>query len=206
MKRIPKNVSPVAKSILRDPFLPPQVPNVRNRVTLVLDIDETLLHASFDLNRPCNKKLTLEVDGEVGTLGVAFRPGLDKFLTEVVKLFEVVIFTASHHQYAEKLMNAVDPQGHLGNLRLCRDKCTETSDGRVKDLWQLGRPLERVALIDNSPVTYRFQRRNAIPIPSWFGDPKDKCLLNLLPLLRDLSRCSEVYEVLDPFNAQFLQI
>jgi CTD small phosphatase-like protein 2 len=203
-RRIPPNRSPLARTALREPILPPMLPHLRDRVTLCLDIDETLLHASLDPNKPYNTRIMVEADGETGVIGVAYRPGLDKFLSEVCRLFEIVIFTASHQAYANQLMDAIDPQKHLGKLRLCRDKCTETSAGRVKDLSQLGRPLERVALLDNTPLAYAFQRRNGIPIESWFKDPTDRALLQLLPMLRELARCKSVYDVLDPFNAALL--
>jgi RNA polymerase II subunit A small phosphatase-like protein len=58
--------------------------------------------------------------------------------------------------------------------------------------------------VDNSPIAYAYQRRNAIPILSWFDDPTDTELLKLLPMLRELAKRPNVYEVLDPFNASAL--
>lgn len=203
-QRVPFNRSPLQRMPLREPILPPPLPHIAGRVTLALDIDETLLHASLDHSKPYNTRIMVEADGDTGVIGVAYRPGLDKFLSEVCRLFEIVIFTASHHQYANQIMDAIDPQKHLGRLRLCRGQCTETTAGRVKDLSQLGRPLERIALIDNTPLAYAFQRRNGIPIESWFSDPSDRALLQLLPMLRELARSRSVYDILDPFNAALL--
>jgi len=199
LKRYPKNLSPAAKLHL-DPLLPPPLPDNKDKNVLVLDIDETLVHASFTPDKPFDVKLTIEVEGEVGHLFVAYRPGMMAFLEAVAPLFEIVIFTASQSCYADQLMDHIDPRGKLGRMRLFREHCTHIRGARVKDLGLLGRPLERVAIIDNSPVAYRFQQRNAIPIVSWFDDPNDKEFDRLLPMLQELARSNEVYDVLDPFN------
>lgn len=46
-------------------------------------------------------------------LYVRKRPHLDHFLDEVSELFEVVVFTASHRAYADKLLDILDPDGRL---------------------------------------------------------------------------------------------
>jgi TFIIF-interacting CTD phosphatase-like protein len=102
--------------------------------------------------------------------------------------------------YANQLMDQLDPRGKLGRLRLFREHCTEMRNARVKDLSLLGRPLERVAIIDNSPVAYLFQPRNAIPIVSWFDDRRDTEFERLLPMLEELATCTSVYDVLDVWN------
>jgi RNA polymerase II subunit A small phosphatase-like protein len=203
-RRVPLNRSPIAHPYLHEPFLPAPEAHKAGKMLLVLDIDETLVHASFAPNKPYHVRLTVEVENDRGHIYVAFRPHLAVFLREVADLFEVAIFTASQACYADQLMNILDPHRRLGSLRLFRDRCTETRGGRVKDLSLLGRPLDRVAIVDNSPIAYAYQRRNAIPILSWFDDPTDTELLKLLPMLRELAKRPNVYEVLDPFNASAL--
>lgn len=195
----PHNLSP-ATHLNLEPMLPPPRPEHKNKPLLVLDVDETLVHASFTPAKPFHVKITIHVDGESGDIFVAYRPHLFTFLDAILPLFEVAIFTASQSCYADQLMDAIDPQGRLGRLRLFREHCTEVNGARVKDLSLLGRSLHRVALIDNSPVTYLFQPRNAIPILSWFDDPRDTELLKLLPMLRQLAQAPSVYDVLDLWN------
>lgn len=195
----PYNLSP-ATHLNLEPMLPPPRPELKQKPLLVLDVDETLVHASFTPAKPFHVKITINVDGETGDIFVAYRPHLFTFLDAILPLFEVAIFTASQSCYADQLMDAIDPQGRLGRLRLFREHCTEVNGARVKDLSLLGRPLHRIALIDNSPVTYLFQPRNAIPILSWFDDPRDTELLKMLPMLRQLAQTPSVYDVLDLWN------
>jgi RNA polymerase II subunit A small phosphatase-like protein len=200
-RKMPINTSP-ASAMRVEPFLPKQVPEKAGKVTLILDIDETLVHASFQQNTQYDVRLTVEVGGEQGHIFVAFRPGLAQFLDAVSPLFEIVIFTASVSVYADQLMDYIDPKGKLGRLRLFRQHCTEIQGTRVKDMSLLGRPLDRLAIIDNSPAAYLFQQRNAIPIISWFDDYRDKEYARLMPMLRELAACESVYDVLDPHNCQ----
>lgn len=199
LRRKPKNLSPAASLHLQS-LLPPQVPEKRGKVTLVLDIDETLVHASFNTAKPFDTRLTIETETERGYIYVAYRPRLREFLDFVAPLFEVVVFTASMSVYAEQLMNQLDPQRKLGNLRLFREHCTELRQARVKDLSLLGRPLEKVAIIDNSHVAYLFQPRNAIPIVSWFDDRNDREFERLMPMLAELAKADDVYDILDVWN------
>lgn len=63
--------------VVHPPYLPPH--NDPNKYTLVLDLDETLVHY-YEI-------------GSQGTFNV--RPGVDIFLKEMSELYEVVIFTAA---------------------------------------------------------------------------------------------------------------
>ena len=51
----------------------------------------------------------------------------------------------------------------------------------------LGRRLQDVVIIDNSPISYLFQPHHAIPISSWYSDPSDKNLFHLIPVLKELA-------------------
>jgi len=61
----------------------------------------------------------------------------------------------------------------------------------------LGRDLSKVIIIDNSPASYIFHPRNAVPCTSWFNDPTDTELTDLIPFLEDLTRVDNVMTVLD---------
>lgn len=56
--------------------------------------------------------------------------------------------------------------------------------------------LSSVFILDNSPGAYRYNPENAIPIKSWFADPSDTALLNLLPMLDALRFVSDVRSIL----------
>jgi RNA polymerase II subunit A small phosphatase-like protein len=90
---------------------------------LVLDLDETLVHSSFKPVKNADIILPIEIEGRFCNVYVLRRPGLDEFLSEVSRFYEVVIFTASLSRYAEPLIRRIDKQG-LGWQCLFREHCT----------------------------------------------------------------------------------
>merc|ERR1719367_1597594 len=90
--------------------------------------------------------------------------------------------------------------------RLFREHCVRTNRCFVKDLGYLGRDLEDIIIVDNSPQSYLNNPENAIPIPSWFEDKSDTALLDILPLLEnELLKTKDVRTVLDK-NLDFQQL
>ncbi|XP_002979786.2 probable C-terminal domain small phosphatase [Selaginella moellendorffii] len=144
-------------------ILPP--PLDPNKPTLVLDMDNTLIHAR-------EGKATLRLfSGKVVPLErymVAKRPGVDEFLRDMAKLYEIVVFTAAMQYYADKILDKLDPEGLITH-RLYRDSCVSCDGGEtmIKDLSRLGRDLKRVVIVDDNPHSFSLQPRNGIPIPAF---------------------------------------
>jgi carboxy-terminal domain RNA polymerase II polypeptide A small phosphatase len=67
------------------------------------------------------------------TVYVQVRPGCSEFLKELSKYYELVIYTASLSQYADPLMDIIDPEGYC-TARLFREHCTYQDGVYVKDL------------------------------------------------------------------------
>ncbi len=131
------------------------------------------------------------IEGETFYVYVLKRPGVDEFLEEMSKFYEVVIYTASLSIYADPLLDEIDPNNYA-NYRLFREHCTFYNNAFVKDLSQLGRDLKDVLIVDNSPASYALQPENAMPILTWIDDPNDNKLFQLAPILELLSK---VYDV-----------
>ena len=167
------------------------------RKTLVLDLDETLVHScvegegagdDFDFTFP------VHLNGDVYTIFVWIRPGALTFLEQMSRHYEIVIFTASQKVYAETLLNILDHERRFIRHRLFRDSCVLVAGNYLKDLSILGRDLKETIIVDNSPQAFAFQLANGVPIESWFDDDKDRELIKLVPFLRKLSSatCEDV--------------
>lgn len=180
-------------------------------MTLVLDLDETLVHSSFDT---CSADIIMPItiDGENHTVYVRKRPHVEYFLRKCCELFEVVVWTASLSVYASPVIDQLLAQaarsdsssnrGAMAAHKLFREHCTEHMGGFVKDLRNLGRSLDTTVIIDNSPSAALLQPRNLLDITSWYEDPQDRELLKLLPTLEQLSFASKCYEVLARHGSQ----
>ena len=150
-------------------MLPPQSPRSKGKKTLILDLDETLVHSSFKPPPEESIVLPVEIDGKKFKVYVLVRPGAKEFLIEMQKYYECVIYTASLSKYADPLMDILDDQKCCSS-RLFREHCTFYQGMYVKDLSEVGRDLKNTLIIDNSPTAYYFQPENALPIVSWYSD------------------------------------
>lgn len=122
----------------------------------------------------------VEIDGTVHQVYVLKRPYVDEFLKKMGELYECVLFTASLAKYADPVADLLDKYVHnykqaVENLnktlnfrwevfrtRLFRESCVYHRGNYVKDLNKLGRDLQKIVIVDNSPASYIFHPDNAV--------------------------------------------
>ncbi|CAA0823692.1 SCP1-like small phosphatase 4 [Striga hermonthica] len=166
------------------------------KITLVLDLDETLVHSTLGHCDNADFTFTVTLNTKECVVYVKQRPHLMTFLQRVAELFEIVVFTASQSIYAKQLLDILDPHGKVISRRAYRESCTVLGGTYIKDLTILGVDLAKVAIIDNTPQVFRLQVNNGIPIKSWFDDPSDDALISLLPFLETLVDTDDVRPVI----------
>jgi len=173
------------------PLLPPQTEEMKGRITLVLDLDETLVHSSFSPISNYDYCIALEMGGGSHSVYVRKRPKVDNFLKMVCKWYEVVIFTASLSLYANPVCDRLDPNNEMP-YRLYREHCVLIGGCYVKDLSKLGRPAEKTIIIDNSALSYCLQPEQAIPISNFVSDQHDRELDEILKVLQKAKDLKDV--------------
>ena len=160
------------------PPLPPIKPP--KQLTLYVDLDETLVH--FETDGPTGQDLSS------GHLHV--RPYASNFLQELSKVYELVIFTAGTAEYAEEVVNELDPQRIMISHVLSREWTqVDAQYNYVKDLAVLGRPLTHTLLVDNCCESFSRQPENGVLVNSWTSSDSiyDTALLQLIPLLKQVA-------------------
>ena len=102
--------------------------------------------------------------------------------------FELMVFTASSSQYANAILNYLDPNYEIFQHRLYREHCVLTEQGYyVKDLRIIGnRFLQDIVLVDNCSCSFGFQPDNGIPILPFYDNQNDDELSLLVDFLYDL--------------------
>lgn len=203
-----QNGTPIDGTTTPPPLQRPQkhlLPQVRhsdmNKKCMVIDLDETLVHSSFKPIANADFIVPVEIDGTVHQVYVLKRPHVDEFLEKMGELYECVLFTASLATYADPVADLLD-KCNVFRARLFRESCVYHRGNYVKDLNKLGRDLQKILIVDNSPASYIFHPDNAVPVKSWFDDATDSELLDLIPLFEKLSKVDSVYSVLCNSNQQ----
>ena len=153
------------------PYLSKLPPGQENTTyTLVLDLDETLVHFFYT---PSGGMFLI-------------RPFCIKFLEEMSEKFEIVIFTAALKNYADSILDLLDPNKKLIKYRLYRQHVSLSGITFCKDLSKIGRDLGRTIIVDNLEDNFKLQPNNGIHIWTWLDDMKDTQLEDLGKILKDL--------------------
>ena len=179
-------------------LLSPKSEEFNNKKTLILDIDETLVHSSLVPFKQNDIELNILLGGVPYTVYVLVRPGVENFLKEISKYFEVITFTASIPEYATKLIEILDKEKIIKH-QLFREHCTRINGTYVKELKKLNRCMKDVIIVDNSPIAFAFDADNGLPIKSWYDDINDNELEKILPILIFLSKTKDVRKYIKKF-------
>lgn len=154
------------------PFLPPKPDNSPFCFTLVLDLDETLVHYTED-----NESAYVQV-----------RPGAEDFIEDLSNFFEIVIFTAAQQKYADLVLEGIDKNSKI-SYKLYRQHTISVNNANVKDLDKLGRDISKVIIVDNYQDNFCFQPKNGLHIKNFEGEEEDHELddlkEDLLQLIKD---------------------
>lgn len=140
--------------------------------TLILDLDETLIHSMAKGGRMSTGHMVeVKLNTFVSASGVPIpgpqhpilyyvhkRPHCDDFLRRVCKWYNLVIFTASVQEYADPVIDWLEQERKFFSGRLYRQHCTFRHGAFIKDLSSVEPDLSRVMILDNSPLSYMFHQ------------------------------------------------
>ncbi|KAF2119677.1 hypothetical protein BDV96DRAFT_610577 [Lophiotrema nucula] len=155
--------------------------------TLVISLEDMLIHSEWSTKHGWR---------------TAKRPGADYFLRYLSQHYELVIWTSLKSQDADMVIRKLDPF-RIVMWPLFREATRYEKGEYVKDLSCLNRDLSKVLIIDTNPAHVKHQPENAIILPKWKGDPKDKNLVSLIPFLEYLAMTgADVPKAIQSFNGK----
>jgi CTD small phosphatase-like protein 2 len=175
---------------------------------LILDLDETLIYSDFskcpEINeKEVSKHISIFLQDELikpTFIEVYLRPGIENFLIEMDKFFDLAIFTAACKNYADKIINIFDPQNKFFKFRLYRESCINLQNIiYIKDLRIIEnfKP-ESTILVDNSLFSFSNNITNGILVNSFYGNKNDNQLKNLSNYLKkNIIPADDVRDVID---------
>lgn len=162
---------------------------------LVLDVDETLIHAHSKMipKLKCDFMIMVKFGNEsCEAFYVYKRPYVDFFLQAVKKMYNVVAFTAGIREYASQVLDRLDVHNDIFVARYYRDFCDEKKGIYVKDLTKITFDLDSILLIDNTATCFSLQPANGLHIKSFYYDMSDTQLPRVLEFLRELHQAKDV--------------
>ncbi|THH32450.1 hypothetical protein EUX98_g1718 [Antrodiella citrinella] len=189
-----KNIFGFFTEPLWEELLPPPLPAPHQKpYTLLVSIDDLLVTSTWDRQHGWR---------------TAKRPGVDYFLAYLSQFYEVVIFTTQYHYTAIPVLEKLDPYQFYIAYKLFRDACRSVNGTPVKDLTYLNRDLSKVILLDTHPEHVSAQPENAVIMPKWTGDPKDKGLIAMVPFLESIGiyKPADVRPILETYHEKDLPL
>ena len=180
----------------------------RAKLTLVLDMDETLVHCE---HIPHHVPLREIMSGTTGMgepavildnfsddhiLAIWLRPQVKEFLEFAASRYNVCIFTAANEGYANIVLGHLDPERRI-RRRLFRQHTTQLNGHFTKPIDILGTDMRRTILVDNSLGAMLTCASNSILIPDFVGQKEDSQLAHLSKVLVYLDSLDDVRPFLE---------
>ena len=174
-----------------------------NKILLILDIDETLVHAT-------PKVLDREADFKVFDYYVYRRPYLIHFLNAIKNDFLLAVWSSASDDYVEEVVKIIFPEDITLEFVWGRSKCKPKRflniddfgnyESRYLDHYNFIKPLkkvkkkgfslDRMLIVDDTPRKSSDNFGNAIYPKEYLGDVKDdelKALAHYLKMLKDVT-------------------
>lgn len=169
-------------------------------------MDDTFLFVFYPdelegyLNQPArDHDYYIDLDEYNTFLNIYMRSGYKEFFDYLKENTEAVIFTTGTKQYADAVLDIVDPNYEIFKHRLYQTDCNlveykeEDITEYVKDLDSLNRDLNRTVLIDTKPFSFWCNPDSCIPIKPYNGNSMTDKELNIITtILRELEDSNDV--------------
>ena len=164
---------------------------------LILDLDETLIHAT-------EEPLTRQADFKTELYSVYKRPFVDRFLEFCFQNFKVGVWTTAGKEFAEEVVQNIFTSDYTLEFLWSYQRCTRVFDSEtlevyyIKNLKKLKRKgylLEEIIMVDDTPRKLERNYGNLVRVTEWLGEQNDRELLLLiqyLDYLKDLENIRKI--------------
>jgi RNA polymerase II subunit A small phosphatase-like protein len=134
--------------------------------TLVLELDSVILSSSFYQKNKPDLKVPLNYKGKEVLSYVKFRPYCREFLSQMAKIFDIVVYTSSRKEYASKILKYLDYNNEIFSAKLYREDCLYFENSYLKDLGRLSpdRKMEEIIIIESDSEQCKICQRNILPV------------------------------------------
>eukprot|EP01084_Bolivina_argentea_P309539 535426_1 len=154
---------------------------------LVLNVTHTLVSTKYNGANKLNIKsdifFQVNTDGAITNFYVDKRPFLEEFLQRMCRYYEIIVASVQNKEFINALLDKIDPNNEYISHVLYIDSHSIKENKYILDLSKFKRKCKDIIFISAEAHKYMGSPKNAIPIPGYFGDQKDKCLLKICNVL-----------------------
>ncbi|MDO7847576.1 HAD family hydrolase [Hymenobacter sp. M29] len=181
---------------------------MESKILLILDLDETLIHATAT-------KLGDDYAFQIYHYYVYKRPGLDDFLRACAEMFDLAVWSSASDDYVSQVVAKIFPAEIKPVFVWGRSRCTPLALSRIdeygyyglegashyeyakllKKVRRLGYDAKRILIVDDTPEKVRNCYGNAIYPTPFLGDPSDNELIILTNYLHSLHEEANVRSI-----------
>ena len=176
--------------------------NLERKKIAIFDLDETLIHCVGDIRTKKNEEYQQKITVTMPTknqvqIGINIRPHWKKSIREIKKKYYIVVYTASHNNYADAVLDFLDPENSIFEGRLYRKDCIQAQIDQTKfyvkdlDIFQ-NFNLKDIVIIDNSVLSFAYHLNNGIPIVPYYDSKEDSELIILSKYLLFIADCYDL--------------
>ena len=167
---------------------------IENKILLVLDLDETLIHAT-------ERQLEIDFDFQYANYFIYRRPHLEWFLESMSANFKLAVWSSADDKYVEEIVDKIKPENIEFEFVWGRTRCTTKRDyqldeyvyeKRLKKVKKKGFAIERILMIDDSSEKTRDNYGNAVYVSAFEGNQTDSELKILAEYLNSIKNSSNV--------------
>lgn len=159
---------------------------MKDKPLLVLDFDETLIHAS-------ENRLKKKPDVQISGYFVYFRPNLKIFLDKITEHYKIAIWSTATIDYLKLIIKLCFLKDYdfefIWDRRFCDEKYDKKDPHyfyikKLSKVNDLGFNLNRTIIVDDSYEKIKFHYKNAVLFKPYYGeDENDTELLKLYKFL-----------------------
>ena len=167
----------ISNFILKPPLvkmLPDQIPLNPKLLpkTLVINLEGILLSKDFQAGQ--------------GVI-LHLRPGFNKFIEEMSKKYEIVVYSSEDSQFLTEAIQTIDPNMRFFQWCFGREFMVKKDGKQIKDLSLLNRDLRKVVVVDFDSENYNNNNPNLLIVDKYNGEERENNLEYLKLILDQLS-------------------
>ena len=166
--------------------------------TIFFDLDHTLVHTAENDSSDFDFEVSVkQANNNTRVFKVVVRPFAEELLNKLSSHFRLMIFTASKSQYADPIIDKIDPNKHI-EKRYYRQHCVfKKQSFFCKILGSIdGVDLKNTVIVDDLVSSFYANLSNGVPLLPFFGNKKDDQLRRLSYFLMSLKSCDDVRQVI----------